>query len=183
LFADKFMGDPLDCLRTVINDLTADSHGGVYFTDGGLFHADAKGNITQYGENLTTNGIILSPDEKTLYVTNGPSVAAFTVQPDGSLINQREFAKLHGGGDGSAVDAAGRVYVTANGEQDDIEVFSAKGAALGAIPTPYPVISLAFGGPGKKTLYAVAETGKSPAQAAAIITIPMTTSGYAGRAK
>jgi gluconolactonase len=183
LFADKFRGDPLDCLRTVINDLTADSHGGVYFTDGGLFYADSKGAITQYGENLTTNGIILSPDEKTLYVTNGPSVAAFSVQSDGSLTNQHEFARLHGSGDGSAVDSAGRVYVTANGERDGIEVFSPMGEPLGAIPTPYPVISLAFGGPGKKTLYAVAETGKSPAQAAAIITIPMTTSGYAGRAK
>ena len=40
--------------------------------------------------------------EKTLYVTNGQSVAAFDVQKDGSLTNQREFAKLtSGGGDGS----------------------------------------------------------------------------------
>ena len=41
------------------------------------------GVITQYGENLTTNGIILSPDERTLYVTNKDTVAAFDVQPDG----------------------------------------------------------------------------------------------------
>ncbi len=81
LLADKFKGDPLDCLRTVINDLSADSHGGVYFTDGGLFHADAQGSIAQYGEDLTTNGIILSGDEKTLYVTNRESVVAFDVQP------------------------------------------------------------------------------------------------------
>ena len=44
----------------------------------------------------TTNGIILSADEKTLYVTNGPTLAAFDVQADGSLTNQREFAKLRG---------------------------------------------------------------------------------------
>ena len=183
LLADKFMGDPLDCLRTVINDLTADSRGGVYFTDGGVFYAAADGTITQYGENLTTNGIILSRDERTLYVTNKDTVAAFNVQPDGSLTGQREFGKLHGGGDGATIDAAGRVYVTAHGEQDGIDVFSEKGAPLGFIPTPYPVISLAFGGPGKKTLYAVAETGKAPAQAAAILTVPMLAAGYPGRAK
>jgi hypothetical protein len=50
------------------------------------------------------NGIILSPDEKTLYVTNGAIVYAFDVDVDGSLTNQREFGKLQGGtgGDGSA---------------------------------------------------------------------------------
>ena len=54
ILADKLPnGDPLDCLGGVINDLTADSKGGVYFTMGGLFHADAKGTVTRYGENLT----------------------------------------------------------------------------------------------------------------------------------
>ena len=183
LLADRYQGDPLDCLRTVINDLTADSRGGVYFTDGGVFYAAPDGTITRYGENLSTNGIILSRDERTLYVTNKDTLVAFDVQPDGSLTAQREFGKLHGGGDGAAIDAAGRVYVTVHGEQDGIDVFSEKGVSLGFIPTPYPVISLAFGGPGKKTLYAVAETGKSPAQAAAILTVQMIAAGYPGRAK
>jgi gluconolactonase len=183
LLADKYRGDPLDCLRAVINDLSADRRGGVYFTDGGLFYADAKGSITQYGENLTTNGIILSADEKTLYVTNRDSVAAFDVQPDGSLIHQHEFGKLRGVGDGVTIDAAGRLYVTVRAEVDGIDVFSVDGKALGVIPTPYPVISLTFGGPGKKTLFAVAETGQSPAQAAAILAIPMIAAGYRGRAK
>ena len=44
LHADKLAnGDPIDCLGGVINDLTADSRGGVYFTMGGLFYADSKG--------------------------------------------------------------------------------------------------------------------------------------------
>ena len=34
---------------------------------------------------------------------------ALDVQPDGSLTRQREFGNLHGGQDGSAVDAQGRV--------------------------------------------------------------------------
>lgn len=183
LLADKYLGDPLDCLRTVINDLTADSRGGVYFTDGGVFYAAANGLITQYGEGLSTNGIILSPDEKTLYVTNRDSLVAFDVQPDASLTHQREFGRLRGLGDGATIDADGRVYVTEHSAQDGIEVFSNRGEPLGLIPTPYPVISLAFSGPGKKTLFAVAETGRSPAQAAAILALPMIAAGYAGRAK
>ena len=183
LLANKYRDDPLDCLRTVINDLAADSRGGVYFTDGGVFYADATGSITQYGDGLTTNGIILSRDEKALYVTNRDSIATFDVQTDGSLTHQREFAKLHGLGDGATIDADGRVYVTSQGEVTGVEVLSDKGESLGFIPTPYPVISVAFGGPGKKTLYAVAVTGKSPAQAAAILTVPMIAAGYPGRAK
>ena len=94
-------GDPFDCLGGVINDLTADSKGGVYFTHGGLFYADPKGVVKQYGEGLRTNGVVLSPDEKVVYTTNGNSVAAFDVQADGSLTNQRVFVMLpSGGGDG-----------------------------------------------------------------------------------
>ena len=94
--ANKYNGDSLDCIGGVLNDLTADSKGGVYFTMGGLYYSDPQGKVTKYGENLFTNGIVLSADEKHLYVTNGMTVAEFDVQKDGSLTNQREFAKLRG---------------------------------------------------------------------------------------
>jgi len=181
LLANRYQGDPLDCLGNVLNDLTADSRGGVYFTQGGLFYADAHGVITRYGQNLRTNGIILSPDEKTLYVTNGATLAAFDVQPDGSLTHQREFAKLPAPGDGSVIDAQGRIYVTGG---YGVHVFSPQGEHLGDIPAPYSVISLTFSGRDKKTLYAVAETGMGfTQQAAAILTIPMIAQGYEGRPK
>ena len=90
-----------------------------------------------------------------LYVTNGPTLAAFDVQPDGSLTNQREFAKLEGGGngDGSTIDAAGRIYVTTN---PGVQVISPEGKYLGLIPTPRGVITTAFGGKDKKTLFVLA---------------------------
>src|SRR5262245_48932825 len=113
LLANMYNGEPLDCIGGVINDLTADSKGGAYFTMGGLFYANPKGVVTRYGEKLTTNGVILSPDEKTLYVTTN-GLVAFDVQPDGSLTNQRQFFPAMGG-DGTIVDAAGRVYTTSNG--------------------------------------------------------------------
>ncbi len=110
-----------------INDLMADARGGVYFsvtgaTGSGVFYADPKGVVSQYGKDVPlANGIILSPDEKTLYVTNGATVYAFDVKADGSLANQREFGKLRGGegGDGSAVDQQGRVYI-ATGKSVDV---------------------------------------------------------------
>jgi len=156
MLANRYNDDPLDCVGGVLNDLTADSKGGVYFTMGGVFYADPKGKITRYGENLRTNGIVLSADEKHLYVTNGPAVAAFDVQKDGSLTNQREFVKLEGGGfggDGSTFDTAGRLYVTSN---PGVQVIGPDGKHLGLIPTPRGVISVTFSGPDRKTLYAVA---------------------------
>src|SRR6185503_10518784 len=67
--ADTYNGEPLDCIGGVINDLTADSKGGVYY-------ANSRGVVTKYGTLTGVNGIILSADEKTLYVTGRVGGAA-----------------------------------------------------------------------------------------------------------
>jgi sugar lactone lactonase YvrE len=185
--ASNFQGDPLDCIGIVLNDLVADSKGGAYFTMGGLFYASASGQITKYGDNLHTNGIILSTDEKTLYVTNNTTVVAFDVQPDSSLTNQREFGKLEGGGfgDGSTIDAAGRIYVTTG---PGVQVLGPDGKYLGLIPTPRGVISVAFSGHDKKTLFILARgakdsQGNQVANAAQVYSITMIAQGFKKRAK
>lgn len=180
--ADKFNGEPLDCNGGVINDLTADSKGGVYFTHGGLFYADPKGVVKRHGEGLRTNGVVLSPDEKVLYVTNQNSVAAFDVQADGSLTNQRVFVTLpSGGGDGLTVDSQGRLYITAG---PALHVASPDGKYLGNIPAPVTLITAAFAGPDKKTIYAVTSIRNAEgAQRAEVYSIPMIAEGYKGRAK
>jgi gluconolactonase len=187
VLADSYQGDSMDCIGGVLNDLTADSKGGVYFTMGGLFYASPTGVVTKYGENLFTNGIILSANEKTLYVTNRETLAAFDVQPDGSLTNQREFAHLDGGGggDGLAIDAAGRIYVATN---PGVQVIGSDGKYLGIIPTPRGIITAAFGGKDKKTLFILARgakdaAGNEVANAAQVYTIQMIAQGYKGRAK
>lgn len=177
-FANKINGDPMECIGGVLNDISANSKGGVYFTMGGLFYADPTGKITKYGENLFTNGIVLSADEKHLFVTNGASVAEFDVQKDGSLTNQREFAKLSGGGDGSTFDSAGRLYVTAG---SGVQVIGPDGKDLGVIPTPRGVISVAFSGPNRKTLYAVSRDNAQNKDW--IIAIQMIAQGPKGRGK
>jgi sugar lactone lactonase YvrE len=90
MLANTFNGEPLECIGGVINDLTADANGGVYFSvtgarNSGVFYASPKGVVSQYGKDVPlANGIILSPDEKALYVTNGAIVYAFDVNADGS---------------------------------------------------------------------------------------------------
>jgi len=178
-----------------VNDLFADKKGGIYFPSGGAFYISPKGGISTIGENLRTNGINLSPDEKTLYITNGTAIVAFDVQKDGSVKNQREFSKLEGGGngDGMAIDAAGRVYDT--DQSTGIQVFSREGKYLGLVPTPRSPISVAFSGPGKKTLYvaclgALGPDGKEITTrpgvrntAMSIYKIQMVAQGFKGRAK
>ena len=165
------------------NDLVADRKGGVYFTDPGgyppageylthipsVFYIRPNGSVIRIADDIPRpNGIILSPDEKTLYVANtlGAFVVAFDVQPDGSVRNQRNFARLQGilmtnrgvrsGADGLAVDEAGRLYVTST---IGVQVFSADGRHLGTIPIGNPdgPQNLAFAGPDRKTLYVVGD--------------------------
>lgn len=186
----SFEGKPLGRL----NDLVAHKSGGVFFTVGGAFFMNAKGVVSSLGPDIRANGIMLSPEERTLYVTNGPVVLAFDVAADGATSRRRDFGKLEAGGngDGLAVDAMGRLYVTS---QPGVQVFNTEGAYLGLIPTPRNAISVAFAGTGKRTLYvvgsgALGRDGQefvTPAgvrnNAKTIYKLPMLAAGFAGRAK
>jgi gluconolactonase len=223
--ADMYNGEPLDCIGGTINDLTADSKGGVYFTMApnpcntsscaGVYYANPKGVVTKYGTLRGVNGIVLSADEKTLYVTGripaegaaaapapapaaqdaaapggrGPGgapggapgggaggIVAFDVQSDGSLTKERQFASTTFGLDGTTVDSQGRVYSTGN---QAVQVFAADGKFLGEIPAPLGLITAAFSGPDKKTLYGVANNQRFDE----IFTIQMISQGYKDRAK
>jgi gluconolactonase len=199
LFANSYKGEPFECLTAgVLNDMTADSKGGVYFTMGGVYYANPQGVVSGRYGMVGGNGIILSPDEKTLYVTgrlpgavppggqpaapaagaggggggNNGGLVAFDVQADGSLTNERQFAWA--GGDGSAVDKDGRIYTTGGGV---VSVISPKGELLGAIPMPRNLISVTFGGTDKKLLYGIAIRDVQ------IFSIPMLAEGLKGRPK
>lgn len=184
IFADTIDGEPFDCTGGVVNDIAADAQGGVYIavTGAGVYYADRTGRITQYGKVANPNGIILSPDERILYVTNGPMLVAFDVQPDGSLANQRDFAPLSGGGDGSAVDDEGRIYVAAGSA---VNVISPQGEVLGVIPGPQGLHGVAFGGADKRTLFGIVFYGAwgTPAARNQVVALDVLVQGYRGRAK
>ena len=188
VITDKIDGKPFD--RP--NDLVVDKKGGVYFTDPDpkvVYYATPGGKTMKVADNINRpNGVILSPDERTLYVndSSGEYLLAFDVQPDGSLRNRRNFAQYVGvrktdeglasGADGLAVDSEGRVYTTSNG---GIDVFSPQGQHLGTIPVGVPggrnPQNLAFGGRDKKTLYIVGR--------GAAFKVQMLAQGYMGRVK
>ena len=172
-------------MSTRPNDLVIDKKDGIYFTlpsdkPSAVYYIPAGGQATKVGEAPGAHGIQLSPDEKTLYSADsgGEYLIAFDVQADGKLTNKRNFGKYQGlptpesHADGIAVDSQGRVYV---GIATGVQVFSAKGEALGVIPTSQRPQNLAFAGPDKKTLYL---TGGS-----ALFSVKMLAQGYAGRAK
>jgi len=164
------------------NDLTIARNGGIYFTDSAnaqprpaeplplpaafyyLPPGAAKPNqlLSDVG---FPNGVILSRDEKVLYLNNsaGEYLIAFDVQADGSLTNRRNFAKYEGvkpnaagvpqsGADGLTIDSQGRLYVAAS---NGVQVFTSQGQHLGTIPTPRPPQNVAFAGADKKILYIV----------------------------
>jgi gluconolactonase len=172
------------------NDLAADSNGGTYFTVGCVYYAGPKG-VSVMADNINTNGIIFSPDDKILYVTNGGTIVAFDVMGPGMLANRRDFAILQmGSGDGLAVDTEGRLYVTSG---SGVQILDKTGRYLGLIPTPRSVISVAFAGADKKTLYVVGSGAddasgqpirEGPQQTAATIyKLPTIAQGLKDRAK
>jgi gluconolactonase len=166
ILADTFEGQPL--VRP--NDLVIDQKNGIYFTDTIpnaqtafrppppgrkplLFYITPEGRLTKASDDMeAVNGVQLSPDEKTLYATNGGTIVAFDVAPDGRLANRRVFAMS--GGDGLAVDTAGRLYAAVANVMG-IRVFSPQGALLGTIPAGVPPQSVGFAGADKKTLFIV----------------------------
>jgi gluconolactonase len=160
------------------NDLITDASGGVYFTDPGprpvvpgrpthvLYLAAGATQPILIDDTVgRPNGVILSPDGRTLIVDNtlAPQIYAYDVQPDSSVKNKRVFAELRdipagqeSGADGMAVDRDGRLYVAS---LTGIQVFDARGQYLGTIKFPRQPANAAFAGPGKGVLYVTAREG------------------------
>ncbi|KAM7185858.1 SMP-30/gluconolactonase/LRE family protein [Naviculisporaceae sp. PSN 640] len=111
------------------------------------------------------NGIIASPDGKTLYVaafqgpgSGGGETYAYDVGANGVLSNRRLWARF--GSDGMTMDNQGYMYMTAPVSRTGITVVSiATGQQVGFIPVPEQPANLAFGGVNQSTLYITARSG------------------------
>ncbi len=138
--------------------------GGIVRGSSGLQHVSLEPRIID--DQITRpNGLTLTANGKTLIVddTVGETVFAFDVQGDGSVKNKRSFAHMRdveagkeSGADGMAIDSQDRIYVTSS---TGLQVFDRKGQYLGTIKIPRQPANLAFGGPGKKTLFITAREG------------------------
>lgn len=123
----------------------------VYFlsAEGKLSRADA-GDIKQ------PNGIIGTPDGKTLYVADigAGKTYQYDIDKDGTLKNRKLFCEL--GSDGMTIDEKGNVYLTGRG----VIVFDKSGKKIAQIDVPEPwTANVCFGGKDMKTLFITASTG------------------------
>jgi gluconolactonase len=167
VLADKFDGTPLD--RP--NDLVVDREGGVYFTDPGpksVYYVSAEGKVSRLIDDLPRpNGVILAPDEATLYVvpSGSPDVLAYPVESPGKIGKGLVLARLEQagsgpprGGDGLAIDTRGNLYLAVPALKA-IQVVSPAGKTLGLIRgIPENPSNCDFGGKDMKTLYITAQT-------------------------
>jgi gluconolactonase len=179
VLADRYDGKRL----SGPNDVAVKSNGSIYFTDSvnGLrgggdsqlrelpyngFYLLKNGKLTLLGSDRDTpgefpNGIALSPDEKTLYVTAGMrKTVAYDVLPDDTVANPRLF--VAGGNDGIKTDNQGNVYQVNPVGQGEILITAPDGKRLGTIQLPQIpgeprarvcASNLAFGDADGKTLY------------------------------
>ncbi len=190
VIVDSFEGKPIDGP----NDIITDSKGGIYLTDPqftmeaekfqpgrAVYYVSPDRKITRLvepNEFAMPNGILLSPDGKTLYINNCYDdeswypvnsskenfVWAYDVNDDGTISNGRKFAELRLTGnvldrkgksssaDGMAIDSMGNIYVAT---YLGVQIFNSQGEFIGTINLPSFPVSLGFGGEDMKTLYIV----------------------------
>lgn len=191
--ADRYEGKKIDGP----NDIITDAKGGIYFTDPqftmeaekfqpgrAVYYISPEGKmtrITEPNEFAMPNGILLSPDGKTLYINNCyddeswyPVVSdkknyvwAYDVNEDGTISNGRQFAKVFlvdnvldrkarsSSADGMAIDKMGNIYVAT---YYGVQIFNSEGQFVGMINLPSFPVSLCFGDDDMKTLYIVSYT-------------------------
>jgi gluconolactonase len=126
--AKGFEADPITAKGP--NDITVSKSGVVYFTDpngyagesahGTVYRIDSAGEVSVFDNTVVgPNGIVLSADDRTLYVANNVAAAnanlvRWPLAEDGSAAGPKEvIAEFEPCvADGMAVDAEGRVWVT-----------------------------------------------------------------------
>jgi gluconolactonase len=149
------------------NDLVLARNGDVYFTDPpfgltgvqqsplreltytGVFRMTPDNRVHLVADNLSPNGVALSPDNRTLYSTDSSGWVAIDLDTSGMPTGQRQFVASSsvGGarGDGMKADAAGNIWTSGRG---GIYVFSPKGEHIGFAPISGRVSNCGFG-PGR----------------------------------
>ena len=166
------------------NDLVISSKGEIFFTDppfgiqkknyaelkeidfNGVYKIDTEGNVHLLISDIPIpNGIALSPDEKTLYVTKSGKVdteiRAYNIDGNGNLDKGRTFFNTYeltkkgliGPTDGMTIDYKGNLFASGPG---GILVISPKGKLLGIIHTGQKTSNCTFGNDGS-VLYITAD--------------------------
>lgn len=155
------------------NDLWPDNEGGIYFTDPffrrdyweegheelqdarGVYYLRPSGELIRViGDYKQPNGIIGTPDGKTLYVADqfSRTIWKYDVNSDGTLANKTFFAPE--ASDGMTIDNEGNVYITSR----TVVVYNSDGEKIAEISVPEFPSNICFGGKDKSTLFITART-------------------------
>lgn len=167
------------------NDVWVTPNGGIYFTDpyyqrdywdrkksdldGQKVYYMSKNNqppVVVEDKLRTPNGIVGTPDGKTLYVADlgGRKTYKYSIAADGSLTDKQLL--INQGSDGMTIDAEGNIYLCGNG----VTIYNPEGKKIGHINIPEPwTANICFGGKDRKLLFMTAST--------AIYTMPMYVKG------
>jgi gluconolactonase len=156
------------------NDVWVQADGGVYFTDPYykrpywnrtqekikecVYHIspDHKNVARVIADLKQPNGIIGSPDGKTLYVADigASKTYQYSIQKDGSLKDKQLFCEM--GSDGMTIDSEGNIYLTGKG----VFVFDKTGKQIEHIDVPEQwTANVCFGGKDRHTLFITASKG------------------------
>ena len=150
-----------DVKISVPNDLVADKTEGIYFTDsirhdGKIFYRSNEGKeyVVAYGLDYP-NGLVLSPDEKTLLVAESyrNRIVALTLETPGIAVGDiklvAELPSHHSGKtennlpDGIAIDNMNRLWIAHYGMQA-IQLMNMDGQLVDSIEIPFPLVSNVF---------------------------------------
>jgi gluconolactonase len=157
------------------NDLWITNNGGVYFTDPyykrpwwshtsmpqdcqGVYFlgSDHKTLIRVIDDLVQPNGIVGTPDGKTLYIADigGEKTWSYTIGKDGSLTNKTLFCEM--GSDGMTLDVKGNIYLTGKG----VTIFDKNGKLVGNIEVPERwTANVCFGDKDMKSLFITSSKG------------------------
>ncbi len=168
VLAERWQGKRLNAP----NDLAVRKEGDIYFTDPafgnqqdareldffGVYHISRKGELEVIAKPKgRPNGIALSPDGRTLYVSNSDerNVRAYDLDKSGAASNERILISgMEGVPDGICIDEKGDLYVAAR----QLQAYSRDGKLLGTISTAETPSNCTFGDPDLESLYITART-------------------------
>ncbi|MEQ9437702.1 MAG: SMP-30/gluconolactonase/LRE family protein [Cyclobacteriaceae bacterium] len=150
------MNQPND-ITIMANDILIASDPNWSESTGQLWRITPDGTTTLLEADMgTTNGVEVSPDEKTLYVNESVQrvVWAYDLSPEGEISNKRELITFPDHGmDGMRCDQAGNLYIARHGKGTVAKV-SPEGEILEEITLTGKLPSnIAFGGPDGRTVY------------------------------
>ena len=155
------------------NDLWIAPNGDIYLTDAyyhrvywpegqgegqevrGVYRLTPDGEVTRViGDYKQPNGIIGTPDGKTLYVADieDRKIWRYDILPNGTLENKTYFAPH--GSDGMTIDNRGNIYLT----MGKVWVYSPEGELIREIDLPEHPANICFGGKNRDILFITARS-------------------------